>query len=71
MDKRSGVLDSIERLGYITHPNIAARIVIALGLGVEQYNGLVHECHKADTLPEWKDPPDKLPRHLDKYLRHI
>ena len=36
----------------ITHPNIAARIVRAVGGTVRHYNQLVHKMHKARELPE-------------------
>ena len=36
----------------ITHPNIAARCVRAIGGTVEQYNSMVHEMHRAKKLPK-------------------
>ncbi len=36
----------------ITHPNIAARCVRAIGGTVEQYNSMVHAMHKAKKLPK-------------------
>lgn len=49
------LINRLEDAGYITHPNIAARIVRVLRLNnqtaVRRYNELVNEIHRADKLP--------------------
>lgn len=46
------IIYGVERLGWITHPRIAARIAHAYKIGVDGYNDLVHKDHRADVLPE-------------------
>ena len=62
------LIEHIESAGYITHPNIACRIVRVLKKGVGRYNELVHEDHRVRTLPPWQDPPHKIPGDLRKFL---
>lgn len=45
------LVDLLEEGVTITHPNIAARIVHAVGGTVRHYNQLVHKMHKAKELP--------------------
>lgn len=53
------LIDWLEEGVTITHPNIAARIVRAVGGTVRHYNQLVHKMHKARELPE--PPPARPP----------
>lgn len=46
-----GLLREVEG-GWITHPKIAARIVAAYELDVDDYNELVHMDYKAEKLPK-------------------
>lgn len=53
-----GLITALEEDGWITHPNIAARVCAEYGLGVTDYNRLVSKCHKAKTLPAPKPRPE-------------
>ena len=62
------IIKMLEEESAITYPNIAARIVRTLGLGVDRYNEIVHPEHHAEVLPEWVDPPTEVPPDLRKFL---
>lgn len=46
------LIEDLEGGITITHPNIAARIVRAVGGTVKHYNQIVHRIHKAKELPD-------------------
>lgn len=53
----TGLLRAIEVDGWITHPNIAARIAAAYKLDVNAYNELIPKEHRVDTLPAPRSKP--------------
>lgn len=55
------IIYGVERLGWITHPRIAARIAHAYKIGVDGYNDLVHKDHHVEVLPE----RGKAPKHSE------
>lgn len=52
------LLRAIEYEGFVTHPNIAARIAAAYKMDLVGYNDLVPEEHRAEKLPKPKPKPN-------------
>lgn len=51
------LLEMLESNGWKTLPGIAARIIHKYGLGVEEYNAIVLEKHRAEKLPDPEPQP--------------
>lgn len=51
------LLRAIEYEGFVTHPNIAARIAAAYKMDLDGYNDLVPEERKETKLPKPKPKP--------------
>ena len=65
------LVDKIIYAGYITHPNIATRIIRVLHLEAKRYNELVNERHRTNRVPMWVDAPTNVPGDLRKFLMYI
>ena len=62
------LLEGVEEFGWVTHPHIASRIIYIYGGTLEQFNEIVPECRRTDTLPEPVAPPRDL-LSLEEILR--
>ena len=51
-DVSGSILTHLENGEWITHPRIVARVCAAYRLDVDDYNNMVHENHRATTLPK-------------------
>lgn len=65
------LVDKLMYAGYITHPNIATRIIRVLHFNAKRYNELVNERHRTNRVPMWVDAPTKIPGDLRKFLMYI